>query len=433
MSKVISSVIGTAVRMLADRFDEPVWAKELRMQALEAYDLLDLPRQNEEWRNLRLKEVPLASIIPVTEPRERGTPDTIRGRMDKNAAGVIVHYCSDVTEVRLAPEWAEKGVILTSLQDAIANHPDKVKPYLGKLYNFKESKFAALHYALRTGGTFLYVPKNVTIDRPVQVFTYTDAPNAGVFNHTLVVAEPYSQVSVLEYAGSDLQGGTAIHSGAVEIFARDGAKVAYIAVQNFDQGTYSFNPRRAQVGRDAGVKWAAAEFGGKIARSENTSYVDGDGANSDAAIVFFGSGEQSLDVSAAMIHRGKHSVSDITAKGVAKDRAKTIWRGLGHIRQGAKGSSAQQKENSLILSDGAKGDAIPGLLIEETDVAGAGHAATVGRIDEGHLFYLQSRGIPLKQAQRMIVEGFFGPVIQQVPLENVRNEIQTLVNRKLGW
>jgi Fe-S cluster assembly protein SufD len=134
-----------------------------------------------------------------------------------------------------------------------------------------------------------------------------------------------------------------------------------------------------------------------------------------------------------MIHRGKNSTSDIVAKGVMNDHAKTIWRGLGHIQQGSKGSSTFQKENSLILSENAKGDAIPGLLIEETDVAGAGHAATVGRIDEAHLFYLQSRGIALKQAQRMIVEGFFGPVIELIPLENVRKEVQTLVDRKLGW
>ncbi|WP_018130539.1 Fe-S cluster assembly protein SufD [Effusibacillus pohliae] len=431
MAKVISAAIEPTARELADRFQEPAWARELRLQAAEAYELLDLPKQDEGWRNLRLKEVPLDSIIPVVDRRE--TPQAIRGRIDEHTAGVVVHYHSDVTEVRLHPDLQAKGVILTSLQDAIANHPEKVEPYLGKLYNLKESKFAALHYALRTGGAFLYLPKHVVIDSPIQLFTYADTADVGLFNHTLVVAESHSQVTILEYSLSDLQGGFNIHSAAVEIFAHDGAKVNYVALQNFDEGTYSFNPRRAQVNRDAKVKWVASELGGKIARSENTSYLEGDGGNSEAVVVFFGSGEQSLDVSASMIHRGRNSTSNIVAKGVMNDKAKTIWRGLGHIQNGSKGSATYQRENSLILSQDAKGDAIPGLLIEETDVAGAGHAATVGRIDEAHLFYLQSRGIPLKQAQKMIVEGFFGSILEQIPLETVRQEVRSLVDRKLGW
>lgn len=431
MSQVISSAIEPAVQDLADRFNEIGWAKELRLNALEAYNELGLPKQDEGWRNLRLREVPLDSIVSVTEKKE--TPESIRARMNKKAAGVIVHYNSDVTDMQLDPELAGKGVILTSLQDAIANHSDKVKPYLGKLYGERESKFSALHYALRTGGVFLYVPKNVVIEGPIQVFVYGDEQNVGIFNHTLVVAEAFSQFTVFEHAASNLQGGTNVHSGAVEIFAKDGAKVTYAALQNFDAGTYSFNPRRAQIGRDAEVKWVVGELGGKSARSENTSYMDGDGSNSEAVIVFFASEEQALDVSAGMIHRGHHSTSNIVAKGVMKDKAKTIWRGLGHILQGSKDSFTYQKENSLILSEDAKGDAIPGLLIEETDVAGAGHAATVGRLDEAHLFYLQSRGISLSQAQRMIVEGFFATVTDLMPLEEVRKEVHELVDRKLGW
>jgi Fe-S cluster assembly protein SufD len=431
MSQVISSAIEPAVQDLADRLNETGWAKELRLNALEAYNEMDLPKQDEGWRNLRLREVPLDSLVPVTE--KQATPELIRSRFDNQSAGVVVHFNSDVTEAQLSPELAAKGVILTSLQDAIVNHPEKVEPYLGKLYGVRESKFAALHYALRTGGAFLYVPKNVVIDSPIQLFVYGDAQNAGIFNHTLIVAEAFSQFTVFEYSASELQGGTNIHSGAVEIFARDGAKVTYSALQNFAAGTYSFNPRRAHVGRDAEVKWVAGELGGKIARSENTSYLEEEGGSSEAVIVFFASEEQSLDVSAGMIHRGRHTASNIVAKGVMKDKAKTIWRGLGHIQQGSKGASTYQKENSLILSEDAKGDAIPGLLIEETDVVGAGHAATVGRIDEAHLFYLQSRGIDLSQAQRMIVEGFFATITDLMPLETVRKEVHTLVDRKLGW
>ncbi|BCJ87060.1 Fe-S cluster assembly protein SufD [Effusibacillus dendaii] len=431
MSKVISSAISPAVTTLENRFNEPKWAKQIRTEALAAYESMDLPKEDEGWRNLRLKEVPLDSLVPLADQKE--TPDSVRSRISPDAAGVLVHYNSDVTETKLNPDLASKGVILTSLQEAIAKHPDKVEKYFGQLYNTKESKFAALHYALRTGGAFLYVPKNVVIETPIQLFTYGDQPNVGIFNHTLIVAESFSQFTVLEYSASDLGGSNAIHSGAVEIFAADGAKVSYVILQNFDQGIYSFYPRRAKIGRDAEVNWAAAELGGKIARSENTSYVDGEGAQSNAVVVFFGSDEQSLDVSAQMIHTGRNSFSDILAKGVMGDKGKTIWRGLGYIKPGAKGSSTFQRENSLILSDGAKGDAIPGLLIEETDVAGAGHAATVGRIDETQLFYLQSRGISLKQAQKMIVEGFFGSVIELIPVESVRKEVQSLVDRKLGW
>lgn len=431
MSKVISSEIEPTVIELTSRFQETGWAKQLRTQALEAYNLLDLPKQDEGWRNLRLREVPLETLTAVAE--KAATPEAVRSRIDAHAAGVAVHYHSDITELKLNPELASKGVILTSLQDAIANHPDKVEKYMGKLYAAKESKFAALHYALRSGGIFLYVPKNVVIDAPIQLITYGDAANVGIFNHTLIVAEAFSQFTVFEYAASQLQGGTNIHSGAVEIFTNDGSKVTYVTYQNFDRGTYSFNPRRARLGRDSEVKWVAAELGGKIARSENTSYVEGQGSNSEAVVLFFGSDDQSLDVSASMIHSGANSNSNIVAKGVVNDKAKTIWRGLGHIQKGATGSGTFQKENNLILSEDARGDAIPGLLIEETDVSGAGHAATVGRIDEAHLFYLQSRGIPLAQAQRMIVEGFFESIIELIPMEQLQKEIKAQVDRKLGW
>lgn len=431
MSKVISSAIEPMVHELADRFTEKGWVKDLRTKALEAYNVLDLPKHDEGWRNLRLKEVPLDAIGTAAE--KKATPESISTRFDKDAAGVIVHYNSDVTELQLKPELAEKGVILTSLQDALAIHPDKLEKYLGKLYSNSETKFSALHYALRTGGAFLYVPKNVVIENPIQIFVYGDTANVGLFNHTLVVAEAFSQFTVMEYIASDLQGGTNIHSGAAEIFAQDGAKVTYIGLQNFDLGTYSVNPRRAQVGRDADVQWVISELGGKIARSENTSYLDGEGSNSNAAIVFFGSNNQVLDVSAGMIHRGQHTTSQIVAKGVMNDKAKTIWRGMGHILPGSKKSKASQKENSLILSEDAIGDAVPSLLIEETDVIGADHSASVGRLEDTHLFYLQSRGIELSQAQRMIVEGFFATVTQLMPLEEVRKEIHTLVDRKLGW
>jgi Fe-S cluster assembly protein SufD len=431
MSQVISSTIdSTTIQSLADRYNEPKWARDLREQAFAAFQTMPLPAKDEGWRNLRLRDVPLDSIIPYTEAKPLATEPF--KKLEVSPAATLVHYNSEVHQVRIAPELEAKGVIFMSLQDAISKHADKVEKYLGKLYDVKESKFAALHYALRTGGMFLYIPKNVVIDQPIQVFTYADEANAGVFNHTLVVAEPFSQVSIIDYSASDLRGGQCVHSGAVEIFAEEGAKVSYIALQNFDSGVFSFNPRRARIGKNAEVKWSVSELGAQLARSENVSYLEGDGATSDAVVVFFGSEKQSLDVSAGMIHTGNHGVSDIVAKGVMKDQARTIWRGLGHIKQGAKSCKTYQAERSLLLSEGAKGDAIPGLLIEETDVLGAGHAAAVGRIDEEQLFYLMSRGITLAQAHRMIVEGFFGAVLDRIPVEVIRDEVYALIRKKLG-
>lgn len=431
MSQVIqSSVNSEAVQALSVRYQEPNWAKELRVEALSIYEQLGLPVKDEGWRNLRLKEVPLDRIITSSTRTE--IPKALQDRIAQ-VGSVIVHYNQDVVEARLAPGLADQGVILTSMSDAIINHADKVQKYFGRLYSAKESKFAALHYALRSGGVFLYVPKNVVIDEPIQFITYVDEADLAVCNHTLIVAEPFSKVSVIDLSMSDLQDDTAIHSGAVEIFTEDTAKVQYVALQNFEDKVYSFNPRRAHVGNNADVQWAVSELGGKIARSENTAFVEGNSGNSDMVLVFFASDAQQLDVSAGMVHRGLHGSSDIVAKGVMTDQSKSIWRGLGHIENGAKGCKTFQRENSLILSEDAKGDAIPALLIEETDVVGAGHAATVGRIDETQLFYLQSRGISLKQAQRMIVEGFFGAVLEKIPVESIRQEVQQVIDKKLGW
>ncbi|MDB5085432.1 MAG: Fe-S cluster assembly protein SufD [Bacilli bacterium] len=418
------------VEGLSNKFGEPTWVKELRLAAFQAFETLPLPAKDEAWRNLRLRGFSFADLIPHTETT--GVPEPVKHRIDAAAAGTLVQRNSLVVDTHLSPELKEKGVILTSLEHALVQYPELVRPYLSKLYPVNESKFAALHYALMSGGAFLYIPANLEVKEIFQLFTFIDARNAGTFNHTLIVADKFSKVTIIDYESSSGDTGQSIRSGSVEVVALDGAQVTYVSLQNFEQDVQNFNVRRAQVGREADVKWIVSELGAKLSRSESTSYIDGDAGNSDAVVVFFASGEQVHDVTAAMVHASKHGSSDIAAKGVMTDSARTIWRGMGHIKHGAVGSKTFQRENSLILSRDAHGDAIPGLLIQETNVAGAGHAATVGKIDELHLFYLMSRGISEATAMQMIVEGFFSGVLERIPFEAIRTEVQHIINRKLG-
>lgn len=425
-----SSLSKEMVRGLSESHQEPAWLQALRMNALEAYERLPLPHHDENWRNLRLADVPLEALQPRI-----GRKPLPPGRMPqwyKETAGRLFHYNSDVAHVQLDPALQERGVIFTSLTEAIRRWPERVQPYLGQLYGYGENKWAALHYALQHGGAFLYVPAGVEIDRPLHICTYADEAHAGVFNHLLVVAEANAQVSLIDQSSSSLHGGTAIHSGAVEIVAGKGARVSYTSLQQFDDGMYSFYPRRARLAQGAEVQWFVIEWGGRLVRSESTSYLEGEESSSTAALAFFADGEQTLDVSAGMIHSGSRSTSSIVAKGVAKDRAHTLWRGLGHIQHGAKNCKTSQTERSLMLSEQARGDAIPALLIDETDVLGAGHAAAVGRVDEEQLFYLMSRGLSRGQAQHMIVEGFLGTVLERIPSAAIRQEVYQWMQKKLG-
>lgn len=428
----MAQLVANLSRDALGRPGEPAWVTEFRQRAWDLYRSMSLPAPTDEaWRRTDLTGLDLDRVVaegpegaPATVP-EAFQPMVGEGYTLVLRNGVAVHR----------PDGLPGGVIVTDLETALREHGDLVREYfMNRAVKPDESIFTALHGALFRGGAFVYLPRGASLERPIQILSYMDGPGAGAFGHTLVVADRESSADVVEYMASADFDDMVVQVGAVEIFTRDGAMLRYGAVQNFGRGVWSFITRRALVGRDSNLQWLVSDFGSDLVRSENRTVLHEPGGVGHLKVLFFGSGDQHLDVVAEDLHvpGGNGSDGDIAGRGVLTDNARAVFRGAGYIQRGAKGCGCFLKQNTLMISSGARADAIPGLFIEDDDVARGGHAATTGKINEDELFYLQSRGLTRAQATKLIVDGFFKPLVDAVELPSLRRELQSLIDRKLG-
>lgn len=428
MSVETSTLTEATIVSLSQQKGEPEWMRRLRLEALEAF----LASPDPKWDRTRIDGVDWNAIKPYQEPAQKdelppGAQELIAAAGDKSA--VLVQVGSQVVHRSVPDALVQQGVVFTSLDEAVANHPDLVKEHLAQAVKADEDKLIALHSALTAGGAFVYVPKDVRVDVPLQWYIWSDEPNLGLFPHILIVADVGSEVTFVESCGST-DGVPHVASAVCEVFTKPNARVTYSSVQGWGDGAQSFTTRRARLGRDSAVHWVLGELGSGLGRAATRSFLDGDGSESTAMMVFFGDQEQHLDAGLVMTHIGDHTSSDMMTKGVLKDRARCVYRALTDIEDGARFTTAFQRENTLVLSKEARIDAIPGLEIEETEVQ-AGHAATVGQVDENHLFYLMSRGPSRAEAIKLIVDGFFDPVLSRIPVDGVKASLQEMIDRKM--
>lgn len=377
---------------------EPAFLAERRQQALELANSLALPAKTDEaWRRTSLEGLDLDSYEPAAPKAE------LKGNV---------------------PE----GVIFTDLLTAATQYPELVSRYLGKLLPMGENKLTASQAAHLNGGVFVYVPKNTEVAEPLQV-VYTAADGQAEYLHTLVVAEDNASVTLLEAFEGE---GDYLHVGVVEVFPLQGAKVHYGYLQNQSTDAWSFLLRRGVTARDSLLEWVGGEFGGGLVRSELMTEVAGEGSESNIRVVYGASGNQHIDMVASEVHTSSYSRSNILGRGVLTGKAHTVFRGNGQINYRAENASTFQRQQALLLSEKARADAIPALIINETDVEGAGHAATVGKLDEEQLFYLMARGLSRQEATRMLVMAFLVPVLQQIPVEELRTEMTQLMGEKVN-
>lgn len=377
---------------------EPAFLAERRRRALELSSALALPAKTDEaWRRTSLEGLDVDAYKPAP------------------------------ARVRLSGNVPE-GVIFTDLLTAAATHGELVMRHLGSLFAMSQNKLTALQAAHLNGGLFLYVPRNVVVTEPLQV-VYEAAEGEAQFLHTVVVAEENSQVTLLErYEGA----GEYFSVSVVEVFPKGNAKVRYGYLQNHSEDAFAFIFRRGQTGPDSTLEWVGGEFGGGLVRSELVSDVAGQGSESTIKVVYGATGNQHIDIVASEVHTGSNSRSDILGRGVLSGRAHTVFRGLGQIKYHARECSTYQRQQALVLSPRCRADAIPALIIDENEVAGAGHAATVGKLDEEQLFYLQARGLSRKQAINILVMAFLAPVLDQIPVEDLRTEMTSLMGEKVN-
>lgn len=377
---------------------EPRFLEERRKAALALTGTLSLPAKTDEaWRRTSLEG------LEVNQYRPTPARATLKGNVPA-------------------------GVIFTDLLTAAAEHADLVERYMGTLFNMNQNLLTAAQAAHLNGGVLLYVPRGVVVEEPLQV-VYEAADGEAQYLHTLIIAEDNAEVTLLErYEGT----GDYLHVGVVEAFPQQGARVRYGYLQNHSQDAWAFTFRRGLTGRDANLDWAGGEFGGSLVRSEIVNSMAGEGSESKIKVVFGATDRQHQDIVAAQVHTGANSHSDILGRGVLSGRAHTVFRGNGQINYSAKNAATFQRQQALVLSDKARADSIPALIINEHEVAGAGHAATVGQLDEEQLFYLMARGLSRAEAVRMLVLAFLAPVLEQIPVEELRDEMTQLMGEKVN-
>lgn len=405
-----------AIARWVEARQEPDWLRAWRGRASEAFERLPVPYLD----RTDLRQFPVDGFAP---PLQR--PAAVLRGLDAAAAG--------------------KGVIFAELEAAAREYPELVQRHLFSQIAPEQGKFEALHAAAWTGGCLLYVPAHVEVEGTLEVVYRVPAEGSPFCPHTLLVLERGASASVVQQLESEQDpGGGADGSGAadgsrpqalvvgmVEAVVADGARLRFADLQNLATDACSYVGRKGTLARDAELRWIVGELGGRLSRSYTSSVLRGQGGNAESLLVFFASGRQHLDMTLEMVHHGAHTNGEMVARGALKDQARTVFRGVSDIKSGAKQSNSQQRENTLHLSDGVRSDAIPSLYIDEFELA-AGHAATVGRVDETQLFYLKSRGLPEKEALRLIVHGFFAPLLAAVPLEGVREALVSLIEGKLG-
>ncbi len=423
-------------RALASLPEAAGFTGDLRRQAFADFEALPMPsHETEEWRYTDLSELEL-TFAPYTAGGRAENLDGVPGEVLEAAgeigerAGLQIQHDSDVMVTHLDPGLAAKGVVFSDLDAAAASHPELVERYLHDLVPSKRTRFTAMHAAFRTGGTFLYVPRDTKVDLPLQTLTYVDVDGAAVFPHTLIVVEAGAEVTFIErYASPDLT--RAFSDAITEIHMGDGAHVRYAAIQDWGAGMTHLAVQRARVGRDADLRTLSLGFGADLARTETEVELAEPGGFSEQLGVFFADGEQHFDHRSSQEHVAPNCTSDLLYKGALRDRSRAVYSGWVYVRPGAQKTDAMQTSRNIVLSEHAKADAIPNLEIEANDVK-CGHAASVGPVDDDTLFYLESRGIPHDEAERLIVTGFFQEVLDRVQIDEVRVGAEAAIAAELA-
>ena len=426
---------------LSERLNEPDWMKEKRQVAWSLFEEIPMPTtSDEDWRrtdirSLKWDQLRLAldsSVKPASQLAD--LPDYLRIALDegRQAAGRLALVNGQVVYRELGEGLAEQGVIFTDLTSAVQEFPELVhKHFMTECVAPSNSKFSALHAALWQGGVFLYVPKDVEVEEPFQVVIALEGEGTAIFPHTLVVAERFAKLTYIEETVSPDGPGQALNNGVVEIVAGDGAQVRYVEVQRWGDNVFSFNTKRAIHRPDSLVVWEMGELGSRLTKTYVDNILTGNGSSAEFNGVYFANGKQHLDLDTLTHHIGLSTGGDLLLKGAVRDRARAVFQGMIQIDASGQQTNSYLKNENLLLSYHARADSIPGLQIDANDVR-ASHGATVSRIDEEYIFYLQSRGIPRSTAVRMIVEGFFSGVFDRMSEERVREKLAAAVSAKIG-
>jgi len=405
---------------------EPAWMLEYRLRALAHFEKRPMPTWGGDLSKLNFDE-----IYYYVKPAEMegnswdDVPDTIKNTFDrlgipeaerKFLAGVGAQYESEMVYHKVQEHLAQKGVIFVSIEDGLRNHPDLFREYFGTVIPIEDNKSAALNGAVWSGGSFIYIPKGVKVDLPLQAYFRLNVANIGQFERTIIIADEGSQLHYVEGCTAPIYTTDSFHSGVIEIIVKKDARVRYTTIQNWSTNVYNLVTQRALVYEGGTMEWVDANLGSKLTMKYPSVYLLGSGAHGEILSMAFAGPGQHQDAGGKVIHSAPNTSSKITSKSISKGTGRTSYRGLLKVYKGAHGVRSNVVCDALLLDDKARSDTYPYIEIDEDDVT-IGHEASVSKVGEEQLFYLMSRGLTEEQATTMVVSGFIEPLVKELPME----------------
>jgi Fe-S cluster assembly protein SufB len=416
------------VRQISKDKEEPEWMLQKRLKALEIFNKKPMPNFGPSLEELNLDEIHFY-IKPDAKRNSENwddVPKEIKETYEKlgipqaealSLAGVGAQYESEVVYHNLKEDLAEKGVVFLDMDLAIKEHPELVKKYfMTNCVTSTLHKFSALHAAVFSGGTFIYVPKNVKVELPLQAYFRMNAKSGGQFEHTLIIADEGSEIHYIEGCSAPLYTETSLHAGCVEIHVLKNAKVRYSSIENWSKNVYNLNTKRAVVHENGVMEWVNGNLGSKTTMLYPCSVLIGEGAKTDYLGIAYAGKDQYQDTGCKVYHLASNTKSHIVSKGISVDGGVSSYRGLVDIRKNCKDSKSSVSCDGLMLDSKSKALTFPAMEVAENDVE-VSHEAFVGKIQEDQLFYLMSRGLTEKESIKMIVSGFIEPIVKELPLE----------------
>jgi Fe-S cluster assembly protein SufB len=414
------------VAQISEMKGEPTWMRDFRLKSYEHFEKKPLPR----WGGA-VDEIDFQSIFYYLKPVDdqgktwEDVPADIKRTFDKLGipeaeqkflSGVGAQYDSESVYHKIKEELSDKGVIFLDTDNALKEHPELFREYFGTIIPPSDNKFAALNSAVWSGGSFIYVPKGVKIDLPLQAYFRINAQNMGQFERTLIIVDEDAYVHYVEGCTAPIYATDSLHSAVVEIIVKKGARCRYTTIQNWSNNVYNLVTKRAAAHENATMEWVDANLGSKLTMKYPSVYLMGKGAHAEILSIAFAGSGQHQDAGGKAVHAAPNTTSNVVSKSISKDGGRAGYRGLIKIAKGAIDCKSTVRCDALLLDEKSRSDTYPYMEIEEDKVS-IGHEATVSKIGDEQLFYLMSRGIPEAEAAAMIVSGFIEPITKELPME----------------
>ena len=426
--KAVPGLSTDIVRQISHHKQEPEWMLEFRLKALEVYRSKPMPTWGGDLSKL---EDTLDEIYFYLKPQDQmerswdDVPQEIKDTFEKLGipeaerkalAGVGAQYESEMVYHSLKEQWEEQGVIFESIEDGLAKHPDLFRRYFSTVVPTHDNKFAALNSAVWSGGSFVYIPKGVKVEIPLQAYFRVNAERMGQFERTLIICEEGAEAHYIEGCTAPVYSTDSFHSGVIEIVVGKGARFRYTTIQNWSNNMYNLVTQRALVHEDAKMEWLDGNLGSKLTMKYPSCFLVGERAHGEILSIAYAGDGQHQDTGGKVVHAAANTTSQITSKSISKGLGRSSYRGLCKVYDGAVGAKSNVECDALLLDEKSRTDTYPYIEIDEK-TASIGHEATVSKVGDEQLFYLMSRGLDEAEAMAMIVRGFIEPVAKELPLE----------------